>query len=411
MAPTEQAASRLRRWIGLALAVLVGTSWPLWTAATELPQIPWSGLLVSAPRWIDSALLLLLLVASVAAVLGPSRPEWTRTIGFRLWLVLSGLILLDQHRLQPWAYEFWLLLGVFSLADAPTALRCSRAVVVSVYVWSGVSKIDPGFVAGHGQMLLDGLLQSVGLADAAWNNAQRSLAVSLMPAAELLIALLLVLPRWRRFGLGLSIGLHLVLLLAVGPWGLDHKVGVLLWNVYFIGQNLLLFGASSRTAVDAVPSPIPDRKGDRLAVGFTVAAVLAPLLNPIGYWDHWPSWSVYSAHPAIVRMYVAEADVSRLPESLQPLVLPPEPLQSWRQVPLEQWSFAEREVPPYPQSRWKLALAAAIAEQAGLEEGVRLEVQRRASWWKTDRTIESWTGREAIEQARSGHWINTLPRN
>ena len=87
-----------------------------------------------------------------------------------MWLAMAGLVALDQHRLQPWMYEFLLLLGIGIAARGTTAVRCSRAVVISIYFWSGVSKIDPGFLESHGRLLLEGLLQSVGLSDRLWTE-------------------------------------------------------------------------------------------------------------------------------------------------------------------------------------------------------------------------------------------------
>lgn len=381
----ERQVHRLQRLLGTSLLVLLAASWPLWNGHAEFPQIPWYGWLVGVPMGVDWGLLVVL-VASAGMLMvstGPRAAKWCPSLA---WATLSGLLLLDQHRCQPWAWQFWLLLAAWSLADSATSLRCARALVVSIYFWSAVSKIDPGFVSGHGQMLLDGWLNCLGVEGRQLNEQTREAIAWMMPAGELLAAGLLAWPRFRRAGVPLSILLHSGLLMAVGPWGLDHEWGVVLWNVYFVLQNWILFRpvpAGTPTAMES-PQRLP-RWGNAVAWTITGAALGLPALNSIGWWDHWPSWSVYSAHPAIVRFYVDEARAEELPRSLESLVLPAEPFQTVRQVSLDQWSFRELHVPPYPQERWKLALAAAVMEPLGADHGLRVELLVRRSWWHPER--------------------------
>ena len=115
--------------------------------------------------------------------------------------------------------------------------------------------------------------------------------------------------------------------------------------------------------------------GNGVATVVTAIAVAAPFLQPLGWCDVWPAWAVYSARPAIVAVYVDGSRVPDLPASLQNHVGPAEPLTEWRPVNLDGWSFAERGCPLYPQKRYRLALARAAAEAAGLEGDVRIEVR------------------------------------
>ena len=63
----------------------------------------------------------------------------------------------------------------------------------------------------------------------------------LFPVGELVIGLGLLVPPTRRVAGCLAIAFHLTLLLVLGPWGLDHSHGVLVWNVVLIVQAYLLF--------------------------------------------------------------------------------------------------------------------------------------------------------------------------
>ena len=60
--------------------------------------------------------------------------------------------------------------------------------------------------------------------------------------------------------------LHGLLLVILGPWGLDHKPGVLLWNAYFIVQDVLLLAGPVRQSQlqpqdVAIAPPMRRRRG------------------------------------------------------------------------------------------------------------------------------------------------------
>ena len=410
MKPTDVVVTYLRRMTAAALLTLLAASWRLWLPTGDYPQIPWLPALCSAPSWIDIALLAGLACSIIVTLLGGTSAGWTRCTSLATAATLGGLLALDQHRLQPWAYQFLLLAMILAAAPGMRGIRCARAIVISIYLWSSASKIDPGFLESHGQMLLDGLLKSVGLSERPWSEGQRRFAAGLMPAGELLIAILLAVPRWRGCGVWASSAMHLTLLLALGPWGLGHEVGVLLWNVYFIGQNAVLFRRDIADEPHATDPPRAADWGGRLATVIAAGVVLAPLSNPLGWWDHWPSWSVYSAHPEIVQMYVEESAAEKLPTSLQSRIDPPEPLQSWRRVRLDQWSFDRLAVPPYPQGRWKLALIAALAERAGLNREVHVDLLTRESWWNPARRTIELPDVDAVRSRLAEAIVNTQPR-
>ncbi|REK31082.1 MAG: hypothetical protein DWQ41_01265 [Planctomycetota bacterium] len=130
----------------------------------------------------------------------------------------------------------------------------------------------------------------------------------------------------------------------------------------------------------------------------------------MGWFDNWPAWAVYSARPSVVEITVRDTRVNDLPVSLQAHVGPPPPLQEWRPVNIDAWSFAELDCPVYPQERYRLAVALAIADRAGLGDDMR--VVRRGP---PDRiTGERWStrlnGRDEIAESCSGFFINTQAR-
>jgi hypothetical protein len=204
--------------------------------------------------------------------------------------------------------------------------------------------------------------------------------------------------------------MHLFLIAALGPWGHQHSAAVLIWNVFFIIQNWLLFPSGlrldepiralwqSRHDLENATSPpetelsIPDSEESsrfrRLAVIgwiFLAMPLMAPLGEPLGYWDHWLSWAVYAARPERVTVLIHEQDAAKLPPELQPFLEPPAPLDAWRRFRIDRWSLAATRTPVYPEARYQIAVARALAARSGLSS-VKLVIESAPNRWTGQRT-------------------------
>src|SRR5262245_52903885 len=117
----------LRAAIGLFTLLLCGITFPLWRFDPTGLQIPWLGALRFAPAWVDGLGLGVWGLGSVGMILFPqSRKTW----------IFSGLaaigaaiaVSLDQQRLQPWVWQFWIMCVLLTLAPNNAGLSCSRAM-------------------------------------------------------------------------------------------------------------------------------------------------------------------------------------------------------------------------------------------------------------------------------------------
>jgi len=275
-----------------------------------------------------------------------------------------------------------------------------RWVAISIYVYSAVSKFDYQFVHTVGEQMLTTIFGFAGADTADLPEGLKNILVLLLPAGELLVGIGLAIPRFRRFAAVAAIGLHVALLVILGPWGLDHEMGVLIWNLFFIFQALILFlpnepstGQQPQTELGTDPeNPFPNLTvyQDQLAMLVTIFVLWFPLTQWIGVCDHWPAWQVYS--PSSSRAQ----------------------LRNDRSV--SQWSLEELGVPVYPQSRFQMAVALAVVEKAAGEEGqdgderFQVELRHQSNRFTGERISEILTGPDQFKMKKSRFWLNMRAR-
>ena len=231
----------------------------------------------------------------------------------------------------------------------------------------------------------------------------------LFPVVELIGGAGLLIKRFRKAAIILLVIMHVGLLLVLGPLGLNHQPGVLLWNVSFIFQVILLFGQQPATD----PSPPGKEKqplaGRRQRDYLFVALLLLPLLEPWGYFDHWLSWGLYSPRSSRVTLEIYQLPGERLPADMEPYVRPSRFRERMVELRMDQWSLAGLGVPIYPQDRFQLGVAAAVIEKAKLRAFV-ITVQSMSERFSGERQQREIKNRDQLEEELGRFWINARPR-
>ncbi len=398
----------IQRLFGLFTFFLLASTWEMWflPASPANPQIPWLSVLCAVPSWVDLVLLGGLGLSSLLLVVerNQSRRRWYAQASY--FACLSMLVLFDQHRLQPWALQFLLVAGVLAISPDRVGLRCCRWIVISIYAYSAISKFDSAFLTGHGQFLLDGLLKPFAIENEFWSENTRQLIVSLFPIGELFTAMLLLSHRFRRLGVILSCLMHITLLITLGPLGLDHEKGVLLWNVYFIFQNVFLFWNTTPSMVE----PVELRVTNRWAYALTGLMLVLPMFENWGWYDHWPAWAVYSPRPERVRVLVDQNAVEQFPKDLQNLCGQPAPFEDRVPILLDRWAFQTRHCPIYPQLRYRLALASALLDAHVSSEEISIEVGLTPNRMTGERKTITLSDKTVIDEFLLNYRVNTSPR-
>jgi hypothetical protein len=410
----DLAASLLSRLAAGSLFVLFGTTWPLWSPWGEFPRVPFVGWFLGIPAWLEWAALGGCGIALLIALIFATKVRALRRAVAVSTLAIAVLVLADQHRLQPWVYQLVVLQMVLAAMPASEAIALARMFIVSIYLFSALSKLDRSFFDAGGGQIAEGLLRCLGLADQLSLDARMLLAGG-VAAAELLIAVGLCWRRSRRLAWPASIVMHLLLLAALGPWGENSRPGVLFWNVYFILQNAILFGlAGELPAADSgadVLSSGNRSEWSRWAVRCLVAfVILFPLTEPFGLCDVWPGWAVYATGPERLRVFVKAADRDHLPASIRHYLQEPRFEDDLCLVRIDRWSLDACRAPLYPQNRFRLGVALAIADKGALGDTILVELDGAANRFTGERTSRQLKGRAAIVGELNGYWLNGFPR-
>jgi hypothetical protein len=412
MISPQAAVNGLRRIVGGFSLLLVLATWPLWwePASAGNPQIPWFAWLCRVPPWVDHTAVVVLLSGSFLMVGSPLRSQFWRHCSLSMSLIGWGvLLLLDQHRVQPWAWQFVLFDVIFLLAGGVRGLRFWQWVICSIYIYSGISKLDAAFLSSHGQLLLQGLLEPMGISTAFWSEQTRLGAAFLFPIGEILTAILLLIRRVRRIGLSASVALHLILIWVLG-FSLGHEWGVVLWNLFFLVQNVWVFGVWSNRNADPASESQPavwNVFASRAVIGLVLCY---PALEFVGLCDHWPAWAVYCSRPAQLRVLIEEEAAQQLPDRLKKLLGSPGPLEDRVPLRLEHWAFERRDCPLYPQLRYRLALGTALLSGEVEDRAVTFEIAKTPNRWTGSRERVMLTGLWSAEEFEARYFFNTRAR-
>lgn len=409
------------RLLGLGFLTLISVTSPLWLPQSRFPQVPLVHVAGRIPAWIELSLSATLILCSTSLLIA-RREKVRRCACLMIAFSAVSLVGVDQHRLQPWVWQFLILSVVFSTARSPVAVALWRGQVIGIYAWSAWSKMDHSFCVEHGPFLLDGICKAFGLIDGTrnWPANVRYLMSASIPATEFLIALGLIGKRTCRVAVIAAVLMHVGLLLALGPFGHGHQPGVLIWNLFFIVQNFWLFAYGTGD----VCVPANDGKllgptgrmrwlkaheiGNLLAMMMMALAMIWPVLEPYGLCDHWPAWAVYAARPERVIVMVNEADADRIPPKLR-VYLMNQDFEGWSAMRIDRWSLDALRVPIYPQDRFQAGVVLAIAREFELDQ-VRVVILGPANRWTGQRTIHQYDGISSITSLASGYRCNAFPR-
>jgi Methylamine utilisation protein MauE len=296
----------------------IALSLKLWFPFDRLyPAAPFTTWMGAGAPWIDVILSLVMIGALLAGY-------WKIALG-----ALTILVLRDQSRLQPWAWEYALLTLALMLPAA--GLKSCRAIVIALYLWSGLQKLNATFATRTWLEVTGGHLPAF-----AWVA---------IPLGEIAIGVALMFERTRRAAVIAAIALHasiVVMLIA------SHENSVVWpWNIALAMLVAVLF----RGAVQGQ---------GRMNWALVAVAGVLPALSFVDRWDPYLSCALYSGNTAQAVVIVGADVVPRLPTVIA--------RNTWQESPprfidLNRWSYDELNVPAYPAERVFREVASEVCRQ------------------------------------------------
>lgn len=375
--------------------LLIAATWQLWIPHHDrFPQTPFFASLTTCPPVVDWCCIVaaVLGLVVVVAALARMRTSMLRLAATVFLVAFTLLVLLDQQRFQPWAYHLILVWVVLLSADwsnersTQRAVRLLQILLIGIYFHSAVSKFDTAFADQHGRRILAGFCDAIGLPaddwldrnDPRWLDRRRVLLA--MPLVELIGAAGLCWKRTRKIAVGLILIVHAFLLVALGPLGLNHEIGVLAWNIMFMIQGVLLFWPH-KNAADGWDENATDAQAiatrSRIIPKFVAILIVgAGCILPFGrptYWDMWPSWSLYSPRNVELVITIDEAELNRVTGNCRRYLSAPD-FHGNCHVRVDQWALGELAAPMYPSPRIECAAARWLQSRWQLNS-VRLSIK------------------------------------
>jgi hypothetical protein len=173
-----------------------------------------------------------------------------------------------------------------------------------VYLWAGIQKFNVSFVLHGFPWFIEPFIGVI----PEEHRVIPLLGGVLVPLIESGLALLLLSAKRRRVGvIGLT-GMHLGILLCLGPLGHNWNHAVWPWNIVMIVSLWILFSRPFGIAAMRRYAPV----SGLVALFY----LILPAFNLVGLWDDYLSHSLYSRRGARAVMKVHPEDVARLPREL-----------------------------------------------------------------------------------------------
>lgn len=264
-----------------------------------LPVLGWP----SSLPWPIAVAWLGLLIAAVAVLpLAGHRRARVAALWCGLFVARS---MWDEVLWQPYFLQYVAMVAAVAVArcGAPpaSALAGCRLIMASIYLWSGIAKLNPVFLGAGIPSLLRPLWPTLSPDFlAGWSFV--------IPLLEIGLGLGLMLGRARRASLAGATLMHASLLAYLGPWGLDYNPIVWPWNVAMVLFLWILFPGAPRASLLWV-------RGSRFHHATLLLFTLCPALAYLGLWPAYLSFSLYSYDYHYAAMLVKPALLGRLPES------------------------------------------------------------------------------------------------
>ncbi len=327
--------------IGLLVSVLLSIN--LWAGQRWFPK---TSLLVNfsgVPAPYDYFNLITLLTLIFLSLISYSKTPIVLLIIFSIYLCID-----DQNRLQPWFFNYILILIVFLFykqrVDEPnnytTVFISIQVLVALVYIYSGLQKINSHFITDTFTWFISPLSEIL-------NQRQMSIILlfgKFVPYVEIAIGLGLLIKPTRYIILPAVILMHLFILIMIGPFGNSYNYVVWPWNLIMIVLNLLLFAYVKQERFFDIAILF---KGLCFYIVITLMLVF-PFFSFQNKYDSYLSSSLYSGNTHNCTLILSDNAYKKLPYYLKNFV---STNTNYNILNIKKWAITELHAPCVPEYR------------------------------------------------------------
>ena len=182
-------------------------------------------------------------------------------------------------------------------------------IMVFTYLFSGLQKLNPGFI--HSFWSVHILKIFLKLPSYIIQNTVVQWAGFILPLIEIAGAIGLLFKSTMRVAAFGLIGMHIFLLIFLGPFGINYNVVVCPWNLLMILLIWFLFIKSKYLL-----RPVQCRSAANYIVAFFW--VLMPVAGLFGHWDKYLSSAMYWGRDKLKQFYFN--DLNQIPPELRKYV-------------------------------------------------------------------------------------------
>ena len=278
--------SSLLRIVALFWIIAKFMSINLWLADRLYPVVPAFDLAITIPTLLHTTLFVLSISSLFLLFLFPKKNK------LLLVILVAELFscVLDVARWQPWEYQHIFMLLVCCLNKNNPKAACNGLffILVSTYIYSGFHKMNGAFLFSIWERII--LHNFIGLPNTTISNVKLHYAGLLLPILEICLGLSLLLLKNKKLPALLLISMHILLLLLLGPLGVNHNSVVWPWNACMILLLYLLFIKETKVGYSLIEL---GKKSNLIVLLFWG---ILPLLSFVGYWQQYFSSNLYSGN-------------------------------------------------------------------------------------------------------------------
>lgn len=256
-------------------------SFNLWLSwERTFPELPVLDFLSQIPDQLSDSIAILSVLAMIGALIKPTKVFLIVVLVLEIFLMS-----LDQMRWQPTLFQFLITLSIGVLK--PKAFKPYFFLLLSAtYVFSGLHKLNLGYVNFMWGKFF--LIDYLGVPPEIAYHRLVKAAGLVLPLIEI-FAGLLIWTRYRKLGWRLLIIMHLLLLWALGPLGINFNSIIWPWNVLMIFFAILFL---KEHAFRVNVRHFMNLKG----AFYLLFLVLLPVLSFFGKYSPFTSFSLYSGN-------------------------------------------------------------------------------------------------------------------